>query len=66
MLLIILLVMFTLCMGLWLLSMLGAVSTPDRTAVYSPWLAWFSILVLGIVVFLLGTGVIVVQKTVIH
>ena len=56
MLLIILVVMFTLVMFLWLLSLLGAV--PNAPS-YSPWLAFFSCLILGIVVFLLGTGVIV-------
>lgn len=51
---IVLLVCFVMVMFLWLLSMLGA--SPTITA-YSPWLAWFACLFLGIVVFLLGTGI---------
>lgn len=64
MLLIVLIVMFTLVMFLWLLSMLGAIQNPPGTiAAYSPWLAWFACLILGIVVFLVGSGIIVVQST---
>ena len=55
MLLIVLIVMFTLVMFLWLLSMLGAVNNAPQ---YSPWLAWFACLILGIVVFLVGSGVV--------
>jgi hypothetical protein len=58
MLLIVLLVIFTMAMFLWLLALLGQ----QQAAAYSPWLAFFSCLVLGIVVFLLGTGVIVLTR----
>ncbi len=61
MMLIILIVMFTMVMFLWLLGLLGA---SPGVATYSPWLAFFACLILGIVVFLLGSGVIVVQKVV--
>lgn len=53
MLLIILLVCFVVIQLLWMLSLLGAV--PGATS-YSPWLAFFSTLILGIVVFLVGSG----------
>lgn len=56
MLLIILVVCFTMVMFLWLLSMLGA--APNLTT-YSPWLAWFACLFLGIAVFLSGAGLLV-------
>lgn len=56
MLLIVLIVMFVMVMFLWLLTMLGAV---PNTGHYSPWLAWFATLILGIVVFLVGSGVII-------
>lgn len=51
---IILLVLFVVTMFLWLLSMLGAL--PNSPA-YSPWLAWFSCLWLGLAVFLVHWGV---------
>jgi len=56
MLLIILVVIFTLCMFLWLLALLGSIPNAPAS---SPWLAFFAVLVLGIVVFLLGSGAIV-------
>ena len=56
MLLIVLIVCFVMTMFLWLLSLLGAV--PNAPS-YSPWLAFFACAILGVVVFLLGTGVIV-------
>jgi len=59
MLLIVLVVLFTMAMFLWLLALLGSV--PNATA-YHPWLAFFAVLVLGIVVFLLGSGVLVWQR----
>lgn len=59
MLLIVLIVMFVMTMFLWLLSLLGAV--PNAPS-YSPWLAFFACLILGIVVFLVGSGVIVVAR----
>ncbi len=59
MLLIVLIVCFVMTMFLWLLAMLGAI--PNSPA-YSPWLGWFACLILGIVVFLLGTGVVAVQR----
>lgn len=55
MLLIVLVVCFVMVMFLWLLAMLGA---SPNTAQYSPWLAWFACLFLGIAVFLTGSGVI--------
>ncbi len=60
MLLIILVVLFTMVMFLWLLSLLGANELAQKA---SPWLAFFACLFLGIVVFLLGTGVIVIEST---
>lgn len=45
---IILLVLFTMVMFLWLLSMLGAI---PNSANYSPWLGWFACLFLGLAVF---------------
>lgn len=59
MLLIVLIVCFTLVMFLWLLAMLGAV--PNAPS-YSPWLAWFACLILGVVVFLLGSGAVAWQQ----
>ena len=59
MLLIILLVLWTMAMFLWLLSLLGAV--PQTTA-HAHWLAFFAVLVLGLVVFLAGTGTVVWQR----
>jgi hypothetical protein len=50
---IVLLVCFVMVMFLWLLSMLGA--TPGG-ANYSPWLAWFACLFLGLAVFVVGSG----------
>jgi hypothetical protein len=58
MLLIILLVLFTMVMFLWLLALLGAGG--DVASKSAPWLAFFACLFLGVVVFLYGTGVIVV------
>lgn len=59
MLLIVILVCFVMVMFIWLLSMLGA--SPNLTH-YSPWLAWFACLFLGLVVFLSGTGIIAWQR----
>jgi hypothetical protein len=56
MLTVVLLVLFVITMFLWLLSMLGAV---PAGANYSPWLAWFACLWLGLAVFLAGTGVVI-------
>ena len=55
MLLIVLLVLFTVVMAVWLLAMLNP---SPGVAPYSPWLAFFACLILGVVVFLTGTGVI--------
>ena len=55
---IVLLVFFTVVMVVWLLSLLGA---SPNVAHYSPWLAWFACLILGVVVFLLGSGAVVVR-----
>lgn len=58
---IILVVLFCCTMFLWLLAMLGAVFLAAGGAVrdppaYSPWLAFFACLFLGIAVFLVGGG----------
>ncbi len=45
----IVLVCFVMVMFLWLLALLGAVA---GIALYSPWLAWFACLFLGLVLFL--------------
>jgi len=52
-LLIVLVVVFTMAMFLWLLALLGA--APGLTS-REGLCAWFAVLVLGIVVFLLGSG----------
>jgi hypothetical protein len=52
---IVILVCYVMTMFLWLLSMLGAI--PNATN-YSPWLAFFACLFLGIVVFLVGSGLV--------
>ena len=57
----ILLVIFVVIMLLWFLSMVGAVAL---TPAASSWFPWIAVLILGIVVFLLGTGVIVVDHPV--
>jgi len=60
--LIVLVVLFTMVMFLWLLSMLGVVPSPGQPAGspnYYGWLAWFACLFLGITVFLTGFGVVV-------
>ena len=46
-------------MLLWLLSLLGA---HPEAARYSPWLAFFAVLVLGICLFLLGSGVLIWER----
>lgn len=56
---VVLLVMFVVVMMVWLLSLLGAIPNAPN---YSPWLAFFACLLLGIVVFLVGSGVIVVER----
>jgi len=53
MLLIILLVIFVVTMMVWFLSLVGAV---PQAATYSPWLAFIACLILGVVVFLVGSG----------
>lgn len=53
---IVVLVLFTLVMGVWLLTLLSVVSSHEGRA--SAWLGFFACLLLGIVVFLLGIGVI--------
>ena len=52
---IVILVCFVMVMFLWLLAMLGAV--PNAPA-YSPWLAWFACLFLGLAVFVAGSIVV--------
>jgi hypothetical protein len=56
MLAIVLLVLFVMVMFLWLLTLLGQVPGASN---YHPWLSFFAVLFLGVVVFLTGTGVIV-------
>jgi hypothetical protein len=58
---IVLIVLFIMTMFIWLLSLLGA---GQGIAQYSPWLAWFACLFLGIWLALYSTGVIVVQTSV--
>lgn len=59
MILIILVVCFVMVMFLWLLAMLGAM---PNSPVYSPWLGWFACLILGVMVFCIGSGVVVWTK----
>jgi len=54
----VLLVCFIMVMFLWLLSLLGAVPNAPN---YSPWLAFFACLFLGMVVFLSGSGIVVLR-----
>ncbi len=61
MLLIILAVGFFVVLLLWFLSMIGKAGVPAEG---SPWLAFIAVLILGIVVFLMGSGVIVVERQV--
>lgn len=56
---VVLVVCFIMVMFLWLLSLLGAV--PNAPG-YSPWLAFFACLFLGIAVFLAGFGVAIVER----
>ncbi len=58
-LIIILLVVFTMDMFIWLLGMLGAIPAESAARV-SPWLAFFACLILGIVVFLIGSGTVTI------
>lgn len=53
MLLIVLVVIFVMSMFLWLLALLAA---SPQLAAKEGWLAWFACLILGIVVFLIGSG----------
>lgn len=53
--LIILLVLFVMVMFLWLLGLLGVGGGVAVT--YSPWLAWFACLFLGLVVFVSSSKV---------
>lgn len=54
----VLLVCWVMTMFLWLLGNLGAI--PNAPA-YSPWLAFFACLILGLAVFIVGGGFIVVH-----
>jgi succinate dehydrogenase hydrophobic anchor subunit len=58
----ILLVLFTMTMFLWLLSLLGASQNVALAVTASPWLAFFACLFLGLVVFLTGSGMVTVQS----
>ena len=53
MLLIVLLVIETVCLLMWLLALLGAVPNAQTA---TGWLAFFAVLLLAVVVFLLGSG----------
>ena len=53
MLLVVLVVVFVMAMFLWLLANLGGAPAYPQA---ERWLAWFAVLVLGIAVFLLGSG----------
>ena len=55
-------VCFIVVMLLWFLMLMGAVTTPEKSVQASPWLAFIAVLILGIVVFLLGSGVIVIER----
>lgn len=59
--LIVLLVCFVVIMLLWGLSLLGAI--PNAPAA-SPWLAFFCCLILGIMVFLVGSGAVIREQVV--
>jgi hypothetical protein len=61
---IILLVLFTVTMFVWFLGLMGALPGTSRDAHYPSWLAWFACLILGVVFFLSGFGVIVIDKPV--
>ena len=58
MLLIILLVCFVVVMLLWLLALLRVIPTENA----HPWLSFFAVLIVGIVVFLVGNGVVTVMR----
>jgi hypothetical protein len=58
--LIVLLVVFVVILLLWFLSLMGATNPATPwAATASPWLAFFACLILGIVVFITGSGVVV-------
>jgi hypothetical protein len=59
--LIILLVCFTMVMFVWLLGNLGAIPTGEPAGGAGRWLPFFACLILGIMVFLVGTGTIVIE-----
>lgn len=59
MVLIVLVVIFTMSMFLWLLAVLGA---SPQLAAREGLCAWIAVMVLGVVVFLLGSGVVVWQR----
>lgn len=57
--LIVLLVCFVVIMLVWGLGLGGAIDLKANQG----WLAFLAVLILGIVIFLLGTGVIVIEHT---
>lgn len=61
MLLIVLLVVFVVVMLIWFLSLVGTLPG-TTTAGRGDWLAWIAVAVLGVVVFLVGAGVLVVER----
>lgn len=58
MLLIVLLVCFIVLMLLWFLTLVAPGAS--QIATYSPWLAFLAVLILGVVVFLVGSGTVAV------
>ncbi len=57
MLFVVLLVLFVMVQFIWLLGLLGVM--PEGK---TQWLAWFAVLFLGIVVFLVGSGTVTVAR----
>lgn len=60
MLLVVLLVCFVVIMLVWLLAKIGAIQANDG------WLAFIAVAILGVVVFLYGSGVIVVERPIVR
>ena len=56
---IILLVCFVVVMLVWLLALLGALPDSPR---FSPWLAFIACLIVGLAVFVVGPGMVVVAR----
>ena len=56
---IVLLVFFTIVVGVWALILFGAVAGSERA---SGILAWLACVILGVVIFLAGTGALVLRN----